>query len=215
MNKNRVFSKIFSWMGFGFLLTFITSYVISTTNDFINLLFESKLYLFFAIIEIILVLVLSARVHKFKKTTAGILFMIYSFITGITFSSIFLIYNVSSLIYTFMITAILFMILSIFGKCTKYDLTKMSTYLLISLIGVILMSIINIFIGNSVLDTVLSIVLVIVFCIMTAYDIKKIDRNYQIINSNESYEILFALELYLDFINIFLNLLNLFGKGHD
>ena len=129
MDKNNVFSKIFNWMGFGFLLTFITGYVISTTNDFINVLFGTKLYLLFALIEIVLVLVLSAKVHKFKKTTAGILFMIYSFVSGITFSSIFILYNVTSLIYVFIITAILFIILSMFGKSTKYDLTKISTYL--------------------------------------------------------------------------------------
>ena len=104
MNKNDVFSKIFNWMGFGFLLTFITGYIISTTNDFINVLFGTKLYLLFALIEIVLVLVLSAKVHKLKKTTAGILFMIYSFVSGITFSSIFILYNVTSLIYVFIIT---------------------------------------------------------------------------------------------------------------
>ena len=68
MDKNNVFSKIFNWMGFGFLLTFITGYVISTTNDFINVLFGTKLYLLFALIEIVLVLVLSAKVHKLKKS---------------------------------------------------------------------------------------------------------------------------------------------------
>lgn len=215
MDKNNVFSKIFNWMGFGFLLTFITGYVISTTNDFINVLFGTKLYLLFALIEIVLVLVLSAKVHKFKKTTAGILFMIYSFVSGITFSSIFILYNVTSLIYVFIITAILFIILSMFGKSTKYDLTKISTYLLIALIGTILTSIINIFIGNSFLDTILSIILVVIFCSMTAYDVQKINKNYEVVNKNESYAIYFALELYLDFINIFLNLLNLFSKGRD
>lgn len=215
MDKNNVFSKIFNWMGFGFLLTFITGYVISTTNDFINVLFGTKLYLLFALIEIVLVLVLSAKVHKLKKTTAGILFMIYSFVSGITFSSIFILYNVTSLIYVFIITAILFIILSMFGKSTKYDLTKISTYLLIALIGTILTSIINIFIGNSFLDTILSIILVVIFCSMTAYDVQKINKNYEVVNKNESYAIYFALELYLDFINIFLNLLNLFSKGRD
>ena len=215
MNKNDVFSKIFNWMGFGFLLTFITGYIISTTNDFINVLFGTKLYLLFALIEIVLVLVLSAKVHKLKKTTAGILFMIYSFVSGITFSSIFILYNVTSLIYVFIITAILFMILSMFGKSTKYDLTKISTYLLIALIGTILTSIINIFISNSFLDTILSIILVVIFCCMTAYDVQKINKNFEVVNRNESYAIYFALELYLDFINIFLNLLNLFGKGRD
>lgn len=215
MRKNEIFSKVFKWMAFGFFITFLTGYVISTTHNLLDLLFSNGLYWLFIIAEFILVIVLSATIHKIKETTAGLLFMIYSFVSGVSFSSIFILYEVSSLIYCFLITTILFLILSAFGKSTKFDLTKISTYLYIGLFAVVFTAVFNIFIGSALLDTILSIILVVLFCGITAYDIQKIDRNYNIINTNGSYAILFALELYLDFINIFINLLNLLGKTRD
>lgn len=215
MSKNEVFSKVFRWMSFGFLITFITGYIISTTNDLLDLLFSNGLYWLFIIGEFVLVISLSALIHKIKETTAGLLFMLYSFVSGVSLSSIFIIYDVPSLIYCFLITTIVFLTLSFFGKSTKFDLTKISTYLYVGLFAIIITSIFNMFIGNALLDTILSIVLVILFCGMTAYDIQKIDRNHNVVTANGSYAILFALELYLDFINIFINLLNLLGKSRD
>ena len=215
MSKNEVFSKVFRWMSFGFLITFITGYIISTTNDLLDLLFSNGLYWLFIIGEFVLVISLSALIHKIKETTAGLLFMLYSFVSGVSLSSIFIIYDVPSLIYCFLITTIVFLTLSFFGKSTKFDLTKISTYLYVGLFAIIITSIFNMFIGNALLDTILSIVLVILFCGMTAYDIQKIDRNHNLVTANGSYAILFALELYLDFINIFINLLNLLGKSRD
>lgn len=215
MNKNEVFSKVFRWMAFGFFITFITGYVISTTHDLLDLLFSNGLYWLFIIGEFVLVITLSSLIHKIKETTAGLLFMIYSFVSGVSLSSIFILYDVSSLIYCFLITTFIFLILSAFGKTTKFDLTKISTYLYIGLFAIIITSIFNIFIGSTLLDTILSIVLVVLFCGMTAYDIQKIDRNHNVVKSNGSFAILFALELYLDFINIFINLLNLLGKSKD
>ena len=212
---SKFFSKVYLWMFIGLLISFATGYMISTNEIMMYNIFSNNMQIFIFLAEIILVIVLTRRINKMEELTAKILFCLYSFVSGITFSSIFILYNVTSLIYVFIITAILFIILSMFGKSTKYDLTKISTYLLIALIGTILTSIINIFIGNSFLDTILSIILVVIFCSMTAYDVQKINKNYEVVNKNESYAIYFALELYLDFINIFLNLLNLFSKGRD
>jgi hypothetical protein len=214
MNYNEIFKKVFLWMFVGLLITFATGYVVSVSPNMIEKIFSSSMYIILAIIEIALVIILSARITKMNPTTARILFILYSFVTGLTFSSIFIVYEMSSIIYVFLITAIVFGILSFIGYTTNVDLTKMGTYLLIGLIAVLISTIINIFVGNGTFEIIICIISVLVFLGFTAYDVQKIKQLSNYYDEN-SIAIIGALELYLDFINIFLDLLRLFAKERN
>ena len=211
---NNVLSKVFTWMFIGLLITFMTGYYISLNEIALAKILSGYTYLFIAIIEFALVIYLSARITKMNPTTARICFLLYSFITGITFGSIFIVYEITSIIYTFLITAVTFGLCALVGKTTKLDLTKIGSYLIIGLFGVIICSIVNIFLKSSGFEMLLSVITVIIFLGLTAYDVQKIQRLEGII-PEENLPIYGALELYLDFINIFIELLKLFGKARD
>lgn len=214
MNFSDILKKVFLWMTVGLLITFATGYVVSVNPNMIERIFSSSIYIILAIIELALVIILSARITKMNPTTARVLFILYSFVTGLTFSSIFIVYEISSIIYVFLITAIIFGILSLIGYSTNIDLTKFGTYLMMALIAILLSTIINIFIGNGTFEIIVCIISILVFLGFTAYDVQKIRRlsNYY---DEDSIAIIGALELYLDFINIFLDLLRLFAKNDD
>lgn len=211
---NNILSKVFAWMFIGLLITFLTGYYVSLNQIALAKIFSGYTYIIIAVIEFALVIYLSTRITKMNPTTARICFLLYSFITGITFGGIFIVYEITSIIYTFLITAVVFGICALVGKTTKLDLTKIGSYLIIGLFGVILCSIVNIFIKSSGFEMLISIVTVIIFLGLTAYDIQKIQRLEGVI-PEENLPIYGALELYLDFINIFIELLKLFGKAKD
>ena len=211
---NKILSKVFSWMFAGLLITFLTGYYLSLNEVALAKIFSGYTYLFIAIIEFILVIYLSARITKMSPTTARICFLLYSFMTGITFGAIFIVYEITSIVYTFLITAAVFGIFALIGKTTKVDLTRISSYLVIGLFAVILCSIINIFLKSTGFEMLISIVTIIIFLGLTAADIQKIQRLEGII-PEENLPIYGALELYLDFINIFIELLKFFGKAKD
>lgn len=211
---NNILSKVFLWMFVGLLITFLTGYYVSLNEFALARIFSGPTYIFIALIEFILVIYLSARITKMSPTTARICFLLYSFVTGITFGSIFIVYEITSIIYTFLITAVVFGLFAIIGKTTKFDLTKVGSYLIIGLFGVIICSIVNIFLKSSGFEMILSIVTVLIFLGLTAYDVQKIQRLEGII-PEENLPIYGALELYLDFINIFIELLKFFGKAKD
>ena len=149
-----------------------------------------------------------------QPTTAKISFLLYSFVSGLTFSSIFVTYQLSSIMYVFLIAAVVFGIFALIGAYTKKDLSKLGTYLAMGLFGVILITIFNLFIGSSTTVLILSIVSILIFIGYTAYDVQKILRLYDnSILPEDNLAIYGALELYLDFINIFLDLLQLFGDS--
>lgn len=213
MELNKIYSKVFGWMFLGLMVTFLTGFIIA--NNINMLLFTLKIpFIVYAILEIGLVIFLSSRIHKMSDTTAKICFLIYSFVTGLTFSTIFIVYELSSIIYVFGITALLFGIFALIGHFTKIDLSKISTFLLMGLLGIIICTIINIFINNNTFDLIITIISVIIFLAYTAYDIQKIKRMMNTL-PEENLAIYSALELYLDFINLFLDLLRLFGKKRN
>lgn len=213
MDLKRIYSKIFTWMGLGLLVTFLTGYLISMNETILYNLFGKNFYWIFIIAEIIVVIFLSTRILKMQKTTATICFFLYSFLTGVTFSSIFVVYKIESIIFVFLISSILFILFALFGRYTKMDLTKIGTYLFMGLIGIILCTIINLFLKNSMFDLIITCISLIIFLIYTAYDIQKIKRLCYEIEDEHKLSIIGALELYLDFINIFLDLLNIIGDA--
>lgn len=211
--KNKIMSKVFGWMFIGLLVTFLTGYYVAEHPYTAAKILGGYGYLILVLIEIVLVIFLSSRITKMNPVTAKICFLIYSIISGLTFCGIFLVYEISSVIYIFLVTALVFGIFAFIGSVTKVDLTKIGTYLIMGLIAVIICSIINLFLNNETFDFILSLVLIIIFIGFTAYDVQKIKR---LASSNliaeDNLAIYGALELYLDFINLFIELLNIFGN---
>jgi len=167
------------------------------------------------IAELVLVFTLSARINKMSMSSAKIMFLAYSVINGITLSSIFLLYTSTSIAKVFLISALLFGSMSIYGMRTKNDLTGAGRYLMMAVMGLVIASIINILLKSSGLDWLISIIAVVVFTGLTAYDTQKLMRISQYNDGSENFQkvaIIGALQLYLDFINIFLHLLRLFGN---
>ena len=214
LQDNKIFSKIFFWMFIGLAITFGIGYYVSINENMLYNIF-SKYYIFLIIAELVVVIWLSARIRKMKSTTAKILFCAYSFLTGLTFSSIFVVYKMTSIVMVFGITSLIFLIFALIGYFTKLDLTKIGTYLFMILIGVIICSLINMFVGSETFDLTLTIICLIVFIVYVAYDIHIIKRNLYAIPEEDNLAIYGALQLYLDFINIFLRLLQLFGRSRD
>lgn len=213
--ENNLFSRIFAWMFIGLLVTFGTGYYVSMHSNMLYNIFSSNLYLILIILEFILVIWLSARAHKMSFNSASILYILYSFITGLTFSSIFVAYKIESIIYIFALTAIIFGIFAFLGYKTKIDLSKLSTFFFMGLLGIVIATIVNIFLNNSILEIVISWVSIILFIGITAYDIQKIKSLSKTVSDESAIAIIGALDLYLDFINIFIDLLRLFAKSRD
>ena len=212
--KNNLYSKMFMWMFVGLLITFLVGYYVSTNEIMIYNIFATKFYWVIYIAEIVTVIVLSARILKMSKNGAIFGFLLYSFLSGLTFSSIFLTFKMSSIIFIFLITALVFLIFALIGYFTKINLTKLGTILFMGLIGILIASIINIFVQSQTFDLILVIIGIIVFIGYIAYDINKVKRLEGQIDEDKL-SIIGALELYLDFINLFIRLLQLFGKSKD
>ena len=214
LQDNKIFSKIFFWMFIGLAITFGIGYYVSLNENMLYNVFY-KYYIFLIIAELVVVIWLSARIRKMNPTTAKLLFCAYSFLTGLTFSSIFVVYKMTSIGMVFGISALIFLVFALIGYYTKLDLTKIGTYLFMALFGIIICSIINIFVGSETFDLTLTVICLIIFIIYVAYDIHIIKRNLYTFSEEDNLAIFGALQLYLDFINIFLRLLQLFGRSRD
>lgn len=212
--ENKLYTKVFLWMFIGLLVTFLTGAYTSTNIDALEVIFSQGLYWVFAVAEIVLAIILSARIHKMQPTTAKILYLLYTFLTGLTLSSIFIVYKLQSIMLVFLVSSILFLVFALIGYFTKIDLSKIGIYLIMILFGIILCSIINIFLGNETFDIIISCISVVVFLGYIAYDIQKIKRIDGML-PEDNLAVIGAFELYLDFINLFLDLLRLFGKSDD
>lgn len=212
--ENKIYSKVFLWLFIGMLVTFLTGIYTTTNESALSVIFSGGFYWILVIVELGLAIFLSARIHKMSPTTARVCYLLYTFLTGLTFSSVFIVYKLESILLVFGVTALLFLIFALIGKTTSIDLSSFSTYLLMILLGIIICSIINIFLNNSTFDIVISCISVIVFLGYIAYDIQKIKRLNGLI-TEDNLAIIGAFELYLDFINIFIDLLRLFGKSDD
>lgn len=214
MAENKLISKSFLWMFIGLLVTFITGFLVANSEVMLENVFGGLQWILI-IIELAIVIFLSARIFKMSPVTAKISFLLYSFVSGLTFSSIFVAFNLDAVIMVFLVSALIFGIMSFIGYTTKIDLTGIGFYALMALIGVIIVSFINIFMHNSTLDLILSIISIIIFIVITAYDVQKIIALESSSLPKENLAIYGALDLYLDFINIFLNLLSIFGRSDD
>lgn len=212
--------KVYGWMTAGLSLTAFTAYSIYDKQDLFKAIFQNRI-LFFGIIiaQVLLAIGLSALINKISYFFAAIGFITYSALVGVTLSVIFAIYQIQSIYMVFGLTAGIFLIMALYGYFTKADLTSIGNLLLMLLLGIILCSVVNIFVHSQMFDFVISFISVIVFTGLIAYDVQKIKYlAHEMQNHNESMSkiaIIGALTIYLDFINLFLNLLNLLGKRKD
>lgn len=212
--RNELYPKMFTWLFVGLLITFASGYALSmNTNMMLKLVSFGALPI--AIIEIGIALFLSIRLPKMNPMTAKILYIVYSVLTGITFSTIFVVFEISSLISIFIIAAIIFGLLALYGYTTKRDLTNIGTIAFIGLLGIIIGSLLNMFIFKSAsVDMGLSIIGVLVFVGYIAYDVNKL-KDLGSYVGEEKAAVYGAFQLYLDFINLFIRLLELFGKREN
>lgn len=213
MNNSKIMSKVFLWMFIGLAVTFLTGSYIANDPSLILEIFEGGSVFLIFIVELAIVIFLTARIHKMKPLTAKIMFLLYSFVTGLTFASVFVVYDITSIIYVFLATSLIMLVFAALGYFTKLDLTKLSTFLFMAIIGILIMSIINIFVGNEQLSLGICIISVLVFIVYIAFDVQKVKQLYeQNVLPEDNLAIYGALQLYLDFINIFLDLLRIFGN---
>ena len=212
---NQLLSKTFLWMFVGLFVTFLTGYIVSMNENMLLSVFNGPMFWIIIILEFALVIFFSARVHKMKPITAKICFLLYSFVSGLTFSSVFVAFEISSVMYVFLIAAVVFAIFGAIGYFLNVDLNKIGTYLLMGLLAIIICSIVNIFVGNSTFDLIISIIALLIFFGFTAYDIKKVKILSNAGIDGDVVAINGAFELYLDFINIFLHLLSIIGNSKD
>ena len=199
------------------MVCFCVSYV-STVDMSLSLQiysgFHGYAYIIFFIAELAIAFSLSLFIRKLNPIVAKILYLVYCGFTGFSLTGIFIVYTVSSLVYVFLVTALLFGIFAAIGKFTKIDLSKYGIYLFIALIAIIVLELINLFLLNNTLNMLLSIITIIVFCGYIAYDINHA-INDDFLSDTDNKGIYIAFQLFLDFINIFIELLRLFGKSRD
>lgn len=213
--ESNLIRKVYGWMAVALGITGITSYVVAGNLTIQNLLLTNSLFLWgLLLIQFGLVIFLSARVMKMSLSTASVMFVLYSFLTGVVFSLLFTMYTKESLGTTFFITGALFGVMSLYGWTTKKDLTSAGSLLFMGLIGIIIASVVNIFLKSTVLYWLTTYVGVFIFIGLVAYDTQKL-KQLALLEDSESRSklaIVGALSLYLDFINLFLMLLRIFGR---
>jgi hypothetical protein len=215
---NQFIRSVYNWMAAGLALTGLVAVYVASSESLIRLIFSNQLLFFGLIIgELALVFYLSARIQKIQASTATGLFLLYSALNGLTLSFVFLIYTSSSVASVFFICAATFGACSVYGMVTKRDLTSMGGFMTMGLIGIVIASLVNMFIQSSGMSMIISYVGVIVFVGLTAYDTQKLKMmalsqpaglDAGVVRKGT---ILGALTLYLDFINLFLMLLRILG----
>jgi len=219
LTQQSVINQVFIWMSLGLALTAGTAFYTVSSDYMLNLVLGNQ-WVFFGLIlaELGLVFAVSAAIKKLSAAAATGLFFLYSALNGLTMSAIFIAYTMSSIAGVFLITAGTFGAMSIYGLTTKKDLTNWGSLLFMGLIGIIIAGLVNMFLASSMLDLIISLVGVVVFVGLTAYDSQKIKEMAAGVQDGESagkVAVLGALSLYLDFINLFIMLLRLFGDRRD
>lgn len=215
-------AKVFNWMAIGLGLTGVIAFVVANTPAALEIFILNPMMRWGVILgELGLVFYLSARIQKISPQTATALFLIYSALNGITLSVLLLIYTATSVTATFFITAGMFGAMAIYGLVTKRDLSGLGSFMFMGLVGMIIASIVNIFLQSSMMAWMVSGMGVLVFTGLTAYDVQKITQigASGIMQEGEAAirkgAILGALALYLDFINLFISLLHFLGASRD
>lgn len=216
---NTYISKVFGTMFLGLLVTAFAALFTATSDTLMELFYGNNLVFVLVFAELAIVFILSARIGKMGYTASQLMFYAYAVINGITLASIFYVYELGTIYVSFFTAAISFGVMAIYGMVTKKDLTKIGNILMMALIGIIVAMLINLFVGNETFDIIISFSAVAVFVGLVAYDTQKLKSYYYLSSGDYQMQrkiaIMGALSLYLDFINIFLQLLRIFGSNRD
>ena len=214
--SNKFLGKTFFWMFLGILGTAIVAWYTYSSGLLLQMANTAALPIVL-VVEIVVVLLFNFLFRKLPPAVVGILYFLYSMINGVVLSTIFIVFELDSIIYLFGISALIFAALALIGYTTKANLSSWGPYITVFLIAAIVLSLLNIFIfKSSMLDIALDWLVLAVFCGVTIYDLNKVKQLGSEIDANEDkLHIYFAMQLYLDFINIFIRILSLFGKRRD
>jgi len=211
---------VYAWMAAGLGLTAVVSVTVASSPALLRVVFNPVVLIVLIIAELGLVVALSAAIRRISAGAATGMFLAYSALNGVTLSSIFIVYTASSIASAFAVSAGMFLAMSVYGYVTKRDLTSWGGFLFMGLVGMILASVVNMFVHSSALGMLLNYVGVLVFVGLTAYDTQRLKDMGAYMPLNDATavrrgSILGALTLYLDFINLFLIMLRLFGGNRD
>lgn len=213
--------KVYLWMTLALAITGLTSLYVASSPGLVQSIFASRgTFWLLVIAELALVFILSARIMKMSFSTAGIMFALYSVLNGVTMSFIFIAYTSTSIATAFFVTAGMFAAMSFIGFVTKKDLSSFGSFFTMALIGLIIASVVNIFLNSSVMYWIITYVGVLLFVGLTAYDTQKIKQMLieygdEVNDSTQKLALIGSLSLYLDFINLFLYILRLFGNNKE
>ena len=215
--QRKFMAGVYLRMTIALFITAAVAWYAANSEQVMGILFSNKGLPFYVLIvaELVLVIALSAAIHKINSAAALFFFILYSVLNGLSFSAIFIVYQLGSVFHIFLISALMFAAMSVYGAFTKSDLTSAGRYLMMALIGLIVAGLINLLFKSTMLDWITSIIGVGIFIGLTAYDTQRLMRIGVKNDGSEKFQkmaVIGALELYLDFINIFLKMLRLFGK---
>jgi FtsH-binding integral membrane protein len=216
VRQRSIISQAYLWMTVGLAVTGVVAALVAASPAMLTFIF-GNVFIFFGLllVEIILVITLSAAIMRLSTGVATTIFVVYAALNGLTLSGIFIRYTTASLASTFFITAGTFAIMGIYGYTTKRDLTRIGNLALMALIGLILASLVNLFLQNAVVYWITTYVGILIFVALIAYDTQKLKNLNASGETAGRLSILGALMLYLDFINLFLLLLRIFGRGRN
>ena len=212
---SKVMKRVYLKMFLAMIVTALTSFVcVNVPAVLYTLVANSGLYFGLLIAEVILVFVLAGALHKISSPVATILFYVYSILNGVVLSAILYAYTSASVLSTFVITAAVFGTMTIYGYVTKSDLSRVGTFLFMALIGLLICTIVNIFMQSSTMEWIISFAGVVIFIGLTAWDTQKIKQMAAMTDESQAGKLatIGALSLYLDFVNLFLYLLRFFGN---
>lgn len=218
-----VYKNMFGWMAAALCLSALSAYVvidrIYASEAFANAFFSSSAMWIMAIASFAMVFILSGALHKLSMSTASLLFALYSVLMGAWIAPVLLIYTAESVTQVFLITAGTFGGMAVYGHITSRDLSKLGSILMMALIGIIIASLVNLFMHSSGMSLIISYISVVIFCGLTMYDVQKFKNiiyNYgQADDQIRKIALLGALNLYMDFLNLFLYLLRILGSRRD
>ena len=212
---SRIMKRVYLKMFLAMIVTAVTSYVcMNVPAVFLTLMSNSGLYFGLLIAEVVLVFVLAGALNKLSSPVASLIFYVYSILNGVVLSAILAAYTASSVFSTFVITAAVFGTMTVYGYVTKSDLSRVGTFLFMALIGLIICTIVNIFMKSSTMEWIISFAGVVIFIGLTAWDTQKIKQMAAMTDGSQADKLatIGALSLYLDFVNLFLYLLRFFGN---
>ena len=215
--QRKFMAGVYLRMTFALFITAAVAWYASQSDQIMGILFSNRGLPFYGLIvaELVLVIALSAFIHKINSVTALFFFILYSVINGLTFSSIFAVYKIESVYNIFLVSALMFAAMSVYGMFTKSDLTSAGRYLTMVLIGLLVAGLVNMFLKSGMLGWLTSLLGVGIFIGLTAYDTQRLMKIGVKNDGSEKFQkmaVIGALELYLDFIKIFIKMLYLFGK---